>query len=183
MKQGHGSVRRIWAGALGLAAVALAAGAAPAAEEQTVRASAAWSGTGTFIPTGTTTVYFVGSFSGILFVENDRGALNALKIRCPATLEIDVNGGRQQGEGRCVMSGGKDDQVFAKWTCAGVHQVECKGPFTLTGGTGRFAGITGQGDFRVRTAIGELAVDHGSEVVREISAGLAEWPAFRYRIP
>jgi hypothetical protein len=50
-------------------------------------------------------------------------------------------------------------------------------------GTGRFAGITGQGDFRVRTAVAELAIGAPGEGVQETAAGLAEWPALKYRIP
>ena len=165
-----------------LAWLGLVAAPGWAAEERTVKASAAWVGQGRFVPTGSTTVFFVGVFSGILFVDNDQGALNTAKILCPGTLEVDVNGGKQHGEGRCVMSPNATDQVFAKWSCSGTHQVECKGPFTLTGGTGRFAGITGQGDFRLRTAIAELSVKPG-ELVQETAAGLAEWPSLRYRIP
>jgi len=76
------------------------------------------------------------------------------------------------------------NHVFARWTCAGTHQVECKGTFTLTGGTGRFGGISGQSEFRVRTAIAELAIgSHMGEGIHETAAGIAEWPTLRYRIP
>jgi hypothetical protein len=170
-------------GLLMAATLTLAAGAGWAAEERTVRASAAWAGQGRFIPTGTGTAYFVGAFSGIMFVENDQGALNAAKILCPGTLEVDINNGKQRGEGRCVMTASEGDQVYAQWSCAGTHLIECKGPFTLTGGTGRFKGITGQGDFRVRSAIAELALGRLGEGIQETAAGLAEWPSFRYRIP
>jgi hypothetical protein len=154
------------------------------AEERTVKASAAWVGQGRFFSTGTETLYFVGAFSGILFVDNDQGLLNTAKILCPGTLEVEINGGALRGEGRCVMTDHDGNHVFARWTCAGTHQVECKGTFTLTGGTGRFGGIAGQSEFRVRTAIAELAIgQHMGEGIHETAAGIAEWPTLRYRIP
>lgn len=141
-------------------------------------------GQGRFIPTGKgTEVYFVGTFTGVLFVEDGQGLLHAAKILCPGTLEVDVNGGKQRGEGRCVMTAGRDNQVYAQWSCAGTHQVECSGPFTLTGGTGGFAGITGLGDFRVRAAITELTIGSPGDGIQETAAGVAEWPSLRYRIP
>lgn len=176
-------LRRVAGAAVALAVLLAGSGPGLAAEEGTVRASASWAGQGRFIPTGTGTAYFVGAFSGILFIENDRGALNAAKILCPGTLEVDVNGGKQQGEGRCVLTDGEGNQVYAQWQCSGTHLIECKGPFTLTGGTGRFKGITGQGDFRVRSAIAELALGRLGEGLQETAGGLAEWPSLRYRIP
>jgi hypothetical protein len=170
--------------AAGLAATLVAVVAAPgwAAQEATVKASAAWVGQGRFVPTGTGIAYFVGAFSGVLFVDNDQGPLNTGKILCPGTLEVDINGGKQRGEGRCLITLNPTDQIYAKWSCAGIHQVECKGSFTLTGGTGRFAGITGESEFRVRSVIAEL-VAHPGELVQETAAGLAEWPSLHYRIP
>lgn len=178
-------MKRVTTAVMTLAILGLAAGSGWAAEERTVKASAVWMGQGRIIPTGQgTLLFFVGTFSGTLFVDGGEGALNMAKILCPGVLEVDINGGKQQGQGRCLISAGRgDDQVYAQWSCTGTHQVECTGPFVLTGGTGRFAGITGQGDFRVRTAIAELAMGPPGEGGQETAAGLAEWPALKYRIP
>jgi len=154
-----------------------------AAEEGTVKASAVWMGQGRIIPTGQGTLfYFAGTFSGILFVDDAKGALHMAKILCPGVLEVDVNGGKQDGRGRCLITA-ESGEIYAQWNCAGTHQVDCKGPFVLTGGTGRFAGITGQGDFRVRTAVADVGINPKGEGDRESSAGIAEWPALQYRIP
>ena len=91
--------------------------------------------------------------------------------------------GAQTGEGRCVLTNHDQHQIFARWTCAGVHSVGCQGRFTLTGGTGPFQGITGEGEFTIRGAVHELAVQPGQEGVREAGAGIGVWPALRYRIP
>jgi len=168
--------------ALAATLVALVAPPGWAGQEATVKASATWAGQGRFVPTGTGVMYFIGAFSGVMFVDSDQGPLNRAKILCPGTLEVEINGGKQQGEGRCLISLNETDQVYAKWSCTGVHQVDCKGPFTLTGGSGRFAGITGGGEVRVRSTLGELTARPG-ELIQETAAGLAEWPALHYRIP
>jgi hypothetical protein len=91
--------------------------------------------------------------------------------------------GAQTGEGQCVLTNRDQHQVFARWTCTGTHGVGCHGRFMLTGGTGSYRGITGEGEIRIRGVIHELAVQSSIEAVRETGAGIAEWPALRYRIP
>jgi hypothetical protein len=152
------------------------------AEQQTVKAMSAWVGQGQMVPTGSSWVYFVGSFRGVIFVENAEGDLHAGRIVCPGTIEVNITSGAQRGEGRCVISRSSTDQAFARWTCSGTHGVECRGVFELTSGTGRFSGIQGRSDFRVRSGIGEVDVGRGSEV-REVATGLAEWSSLTYTIP
>jgi len=179
-------VNRVVTAAVMAAALAASATAGWAGEERTVKAVASWLGQGRFVPTGEgTLLFFAGSFSGTMFVDDGEGALHAAKMVCPGVLEVDINGGRQRGEGRCVMFAVRDttSEIYARWSCAGVHQVECRGQFVITGGSGRFAGITGQGEFRVRTALGELTPGRYDADIVEKSVGLAEWPALHYRIP
>src|SRR5262245_9442775 len=177
-------MKRVVIAAMAMAICGAAATNGWAAEEGTVKASAVWTGRGRIIPTGQGTLfYFAGTFSGILFVDDGKGALHMMKVVCPGTLEVDVNGGKQQGQGRCLLSSRDGGEVYAQWSCAGTHQVDCKGPFVLTGGTGRFAGITGRGDVHVRTAIAQVGMGPPSEGAQESSAGIAEWPALQYRIP
>ena len=158
-------------------------GEALAAEEATVPAVAAWSGQGWFFPVGPEEAHFMGLLRGTFFVENSRGALDAARIACPVSLRMHRVSGAQAGEGRCVLTNSDQHQIFAQWTCAGTHGVGCQGRFTLTGGTGPFQGITGEGNVVIRGAVHELAVESGQEGVREAGAGIAVWPALRYRIP
>ena len=155
---------------------------ARAGEPQTVKAMSAWIGQGQMVPTGSTWFYFSGVFRGVIFVEQAGGDLHAGRILCPGTLEFDIASGAQRGEGRCVISQSDTDKVFARWSCSGTHGIECRGRFELTSGTGRFSGIRGQSEFRLRSGIGDLRVGQGSEM-RESGAGLAEWPSFTYTIP
>jgi hypothetical protein len=62
-------------------------------------------------------------------------------------------------------------------------QGACEGEFTLTGGTGKFAGITGGGKFVVRAALAETATSLTRGGVVSGAAGLAVWPALTYTIP
>ena len=64
----------------------------------------------------------------------------------------------------------------------------CQGRLTLTGGTGRFAGITGESDMVVRSSFVEFADSKaagqsGAGVVQETGGALLILPALRYRIP
>ena len=165
-----------------LAVLASGAFDARAGEPQTVKAMSAWIGQGQIVPTGSSWFYFVGAFRGVIFVENAEGELHAGRILCPGTLEVNIAAGAQRGEGRCVISHSDTDQVFARWSCSGTHGVECRGLFELTSGTGRFSGIQGKSDFRMRSGIGGLNVGRGGEM-DESAAGLAEWPSLTYTIP
>ena len=84
-----------------------------AAEEETVRAVAAWSGQGWFFPSGPEEALFAGVLRGILFVENSRGALDSARMVCPVKLEMHRVSGRQSGEGRCIFTSRDQHQVFA----------------------------------------------------------------------
>ena len=154
-----------------------------AAEEGTVNALASWQGQGRLFKTAEQQALFVGAFVGILFVENNQGALHAARILCPASMDVDLETGVQSGEGRCIITARGGDRVFARWACSGVHFRGCGGKFTLTGGTGKFQGITGDSLFVVKSALHELAEGRTSDEVREEAAGLAVWPELRYRIP
>jgi len=172
---------------IGVVALALGLVSGPvdglAAEEDTVRAVAAWTGQGWFFPVGPEEALFMGLLRGIFFVENSKGALDAARLVCPVSLQMHRVSGAQTGEGRCVLTNRDQHQIFARWACTGTYGAGCGGRFTLTGGTGSFQGITGEGEFTVRSALHDLSVQAGHEGVRESGAGLLVWPALRYRIP
>ena len=114
---------RGWVGPVlvGVAVLPGGVGAAQAAEEGTVNALASWQGQGRVFKIGERQALFVGGFVGILFVENNQGALHAARILCPGSLDIDLGTGNQAGEGRCIITDRAGDRVFARWTCVGSH--------------------------------------------------------------
>jgi hypothetical protein len=170
------------AAAIGMAHTAAASPAA--AEEQTIEAFSVWHARGQLFKTGENIGTFVGALRGRFFVDTPEGPVEAGTIVCPGTLEVDLEDASQSGQGRCVITSEKDAQVFASWTCSGYHLIGCSGEFTLTGGTGKFSGVTGGGPFTLRSTIHGIAASAKAvSVVEEASIGVAHWKALRYKLP
>lgn len=166
-----------------LAAALLSLTMAAQAEERTMNAVAAWVGNGQAFQVGPDTAYFTGQFSGAMFVQEAKsGDLNAGALTCPGSVEIALADGSQQGGGHCIITTGSGDVVYAKWTCTGVHLVGCAGQFTLSGGTGKFKGISGEGPFVIRSALRKLVVEALSDSVSEEAVGIAVWSDFKYTL-
>jgi hypothetical protein len=164
-----------------LAAVVLAR-PAHAAEEGTLKAFAAWHGDGQTVQTGPNEATFIGTIAGTVYVETDKGPVDGGQMVCPAMLVVNTDDGTQSGTGRCNITARDGARIFAQLACTGVHLVGCAGDFTLTGGTDRFAGITGGGHFTVRTQLQELVRLSGSTVVQSAS-GIMFWRELHYKIP
>jgi hypothetical protein len=159
------------------------AGATYAAEEGTVRATSSWIAEGRYFQVQEELALFVGAFAGVMYVETKQGAMDAAQLLCPGMIEINLNDGQQSGEGRCLITARDSAKVYAIWRCAGEHLSGCTGTFTLSGGTGRFKGITGHSAFEVRSEIAELAATAGEQSVAGTASGVAVWPALTYKIP
>ena len=170
-------------GAVVAGAVILGAGSGLGhAEEGTVQALSSWQARVRVFVTGPQQAFMLGAFGGRLFVERESGALDAAQLMCPATIEADYEAKVQRGQGRCVITTRGGDRVFARWTCSGQPDTGCAGKFTLTAGTGRLQGITGEGDLVLRLVWSEILQMDRQETEYDL-AGLAVWPALRYRIP
>lgn len=164
------------------AIVAVNAGAA-VAEEASVDAVAVWLGDGEAYRVGADQAYFSGKFTGAMFVtEADSSALNAAELICPATADVSLSEGAQAAEGRCIINAGADT-IYAEWSCEGQHLVGCAGVFTLTGGTGSFEGISGTGDFVVRSALRAVVIDALAGQATESALGVAVWSDLKYTLP
>lgn len=171
--------------AAGLAAVfsLIVAGAVHAAEENTVEAFATWEGEGTLIPVGVDSAALVATLRGVVYIQSDNGPLRAGTIICPASADVSLVDGTQAGEGRCAWTAADGDRVFAEWTCKGRHMIGCKGDFSLTGGTGRFEGVTGGGPMVLRSEIGTMAAETSDQAIKRTATGIVFWPALKYTIP
>ncbi len=171
---------------IALVAVACLAGSAQtttAGEKGEVVALAAWEAAGQFVRSGPAEAFFVGGFSGTFFVQSQEGSLDAARIVCPGTMQLNLEDMAQKGDGRCVITTLGGDQVFAKWSCEGAHLVGCTGEFTLNGGTGTLAGITGGGPMVLRSAFAAAAAGALGEGVTEVGTGIAIWPKLTYAVP
>lgn len=163
---------------LGSAAVATAA----EADGGTVKAVAAWKGHAFAFPVGEDQAYLVGVYSGTFYVEDGTGALHAASIVCPSTAEGDLKSMTKTGQGRCILSDEEGNRIYARYTCSGDLE-GCRGPFKIEGGTGKFAGITGEGEMISRIQVRQLTTVAGFNTAEQHGEGIAVWPALTYRIP
>jgi hypothetical protein len=153
------------------------------AEEATVIASGPWKGQGRIARTAPEQGVFWGSLEGVIFVQSGSGPLDNARFVCPALIDVQLITGQQKGEGRCVITTSGGDHVETRWTCAGVHASGCRGQFTFVSGTGKMKGVTGGGEFVVRSALAGITVSKTEDVASESAVGLIFWPALRYKTP
>jgi hypothetical protein len=153
------------------------------AEERTINAYAPWEGRGQIYPTGEDQVTFVGAFSGVMFVERDGNVVNSGNIMCPGMIKIDLRDGSQTGQGQCTLSNDDGERIYAEWICSGTHFVGCDGKFKLIAGTGEYSGVTGEGDFLMRSGLQAIAISSAGNVVERAATGLAIWRNFHYKMP
>jgi hypothetical protein len=172
----------VWSVALVAALSAVALVGVAQAEEGTVKATAAWEGQGYAFPVGEDQMYMVAVYAGVMFVDDGKGSLDAASIVCPGTIDGNLAKGTKTGDGRCIITDRDGDRVFARFTCVGDLQ-GCRGPFTIVSGTGKFAGITGEGEMITRIQARQLTMYAGLDDVQQQGAGMAVWPALHYKIP
>ena len=151
-------------------------------EERTIQAMAPWQGSGEVFVVAPEKLMILVIFTGIMYLQGQQGAFDGVVMQCPAVQTLDIKVKRAEASGHCTLTDAADDVVYSAWTCTGV-QGACEGEFTLTGGTGKFAGITGGGKLRVRAALTETAANLSSGGVVRGAAALAIWPELKYTIP
>jgi len=156
----------------------------PAAAEtvQTIKAFAAWQGRGQVFETGPDRATFVGSFTGMIFVESEKGPIDAGFMTCPAIVDINTQDATQEAKGRCTITAKDGARAYAEIACKGVHLIGCNGEFTFTGGTDRFKGITGGGPITIRSGLHDVAMGDGN-IIQESAGGVIVWPKLTYKLP
>lgn len=162
-------------------AIAMLSPAARAAEES-ISAFSVWQGSGPLLQTGEKQATFIGVFAGDVYVETERGPLATGSMACSAVVEIDLASGGQNGTAHCAFRADDESAIYAALTCSGIHMVGCDGDFVITGGTGRFAGISGGGPSTIRGNFHEFKVQAG-QPVQEAVTGIIYWPELRYTLP
>src|SRR5262249_17606313 len=155
---------------------------ASASEDTTVKAFAAWQGSGQLYPTAAKEMTFVGALSGTVYVETEKGPLESGRIVCPAMVKINVEDGSQTGTGRCTITAKDGAQVFADVSCTGFRLVGCDGLFTFSAGTKRFEGISGSGPVIIRSDFGGIT-SVSETAARQDAGGIMFWPALHYTLP
>ncbi len=153
-----------------------------AAEVGTAKILAPWEANGQLFQVAVDRLQFIGTFEGIMYIEHGEGLLDAALFTCPSTQIIHVLSNQLEGHGYCTIESPTGDYVYAEFNCNG-EPGSCKGKFTLTGGTGKLTGITGESDMIVRTALCGTSItpENGGSV--SAAKGLAIWPEMRFDVP
>ncbi|RKT43258.1 hypothetical protein [Thiocapsa rosea] len=165
-----------------LVALALPLAQNAVAEQGTAKILAPWEANGQLFQIAVDKLQFIGTFEGIMYIEHGEGLLDAALFTCPSTQIIHVLSNQLESHGFCTIESPTGDSVYAEFTCNG-EPGSCKGTFTLTGGTGRLAGITGQSDMIVRTALSGTAMNEATGGTVSAAKGLAIWPEMRFEFP
>jgi hypothetical protein len=167
-----------------LSAMMIIGGAVPGARgaEHAVRGDAPWEGRARIYITGPQQAFVLGAFTGRLAVNPESSVLHGAQLVCPGAFDADYAANTTRGEGHCIITTGSGDRIFASWSCAGQPDKGCSGRFVLTGGTGAYQGVTGDGDLALRMTLSEMTRLEQLESDYDVK-GLATWPELRYRTP
>ncbi len=152
------------------------------AEEVELNILAPWEAAGQIFKVGPETLQFIGTFQGIMYIEDGSDELDAALLVCPATQEINMTTKETIAHGRCMITESDGHHVYAEFTCKG-RLGSCDGKFTLTDGEGPYKGIQGGSKIQIRSALGGMAVDMDSGSVIRAAKGLAVWPQLKYTVP
>jgi hypothetical protein len=152
------------------------------AGENRIQATASLQARARVFVTGPRQAFMLGAFAGRLAVEREPRTLDGVQLLCPAAVYADYAAHTQHGEGHCILTTSGGDRLFARWTCAGEPDKGCAGRFVLTGGTGAFQGVTGEGDLALRLGTFELLELDRQESEYDLT-GTALWPGLTYRTP
>ena len=151
------------------------------AEGESVKIMMPWDGEGTVYTIGVDKLLFMGEFEGIMYVESKGGELDAAYATCPASQHIYIKNKQAKASGFCTITVSSEDVVFAEWDCQGKVGA-CEGKLSLTGGTGRFVGVTGSSEMIVRSVLNTLVTGMGNGDAMRSATGLAIFPKLTYTL-
>ncbi len=104
---------------------------AAAEDEAPIKAFSAWNARGQIFETGENRMTFVGSFSGIVYVDQAQGPIDAGYMICPTVLDVNTVDGKEQAKARCTITAKDGARIYADLSCFGVRMVGCKRRFHL----------------------------------------------------
>jgi hypothetical protein len=153
-----------------------------AAEQDTVQAIIPWEASGRVFQVDTSTMMFLGAFTGVMYIESSQGDMHEAFVMCPIIQKLNLEMGKSEAVGHCEISASSEDILYADLTCNG-EVGSCNGTFTLIDGEGEFAGISGSGTLRVRSPIRALITDMAAGAELRVASGLAVIKDLKYSIP
>ncbi len=149
-----------------------APGAQTLSKEGTGSATSYYTGTFKLLEAGKEHAAFNYEVLGIVLNDDAQGFLHNATVRCMGALRA-VKGEYNDDAGLCVIADKDGDQVFSQYAATGRLGVAGKVVFTYTGGTGKYAGITGTGE-QTRTPLRAAAPG----TIFSVSKG-----TYKYKLP
>jgi hypothetical protein len=177
----HGAARLAAAAAL-LGTIGCVLPAA-AAEEGKITAFATWEGRGDFIQTGDKQQTFTGALVGVIYVLTDHGPTPSGSMICPVAVEVNQVDSSQTAKGHCTITAEDGSRIYSDLACTGFQLVGCAGDMKLTGGSGRFAGISGGGKVVIRSGSRTVVAGKSDVATPTQGTGTAYWESLEYKIP
>ena len=104
-----------------------------------------WTFTGQVQQLGEDRTIYAGVVPGVMFNDKGKGFMHKSRVDC--TILNDVNKGRANANGTCVVTDADGDKIFVEWQCTG-KMPACPGTERFVGGTGKYNGITGKQTFQ-----------------------------------
>ncbi len=153
-----------------------------AAEQDTLQAIMPWEAEGRVFQVDTSTMMFLGAFTGVMYIESSQGEMHEAFVMCPIIQTLNPETGSSEAVGHCEISASPENVAYAELTCNG-EVGNCNGTFTLIGGEGDFAGISGTGTLRVRSPMRALITGMAAGANLRVASGLAVIKDLKYRIP
>jgi hypothetical protein len=153
---------------LAVAAVCLSspASAADLPKSGTYSAQYGWAFSGHVQELGANRTVYAGVVAGVIFNDAGEGFLHKARVDCP--IFNDVNQGRANANGSCVVTDADGDKIFMEWKCTGAMPA-CPGDERFVGGTGKYDGISGNSKFQ-------------GNFIGTTGAGWSDWKG-EYKLP
>jgi len=162
--------------------ISLASTVIYAADKDTVQAIIPWDANGRVFQVDTSTMMFLGAFTGVMYIESSHGEMHEAFVMCPIIQKVDLETSDSEVIGYCEISASPENVAYAELTCNG-EVGSCNGTFTLIDGEGGFAGISGKGTLRVRSPLRALITDMAAGADLRVASGLAVIKDLKYSIP
>ena len=131
--------------ALAAACLSSSAFAADLPKSGTYAAHFGWTFSGQVQELGANRTVSTGVVTGVIFNDAGKGFLHKARVDC--TLMNDVNQGRANATGTCVVTDAEGDKAFLEWKCTGAMPA-CPGDEHWVGGTGKYTGMSGTSKFQ-----------------------------------
>jgi hypothetical protein len=161
---------------LAAALLASAGAGSPKAQDepQTFSAFAVVAASGTIVRAADNELVVVGTLSGPLFIETDEGPVESGRVLCGASVRIDQKSYRTSGGGAWTFTAEDGAAAWGDWQCDGYQLVGCRGMLKLNGGSGRLAGVAGEGAMIWRPNAREMKNQLGGQNLQNVS-GILLW--------